>query len=138
MRPGDLLLINGQTGYLERVKNDGLTLFVRLKLGVDTSFIMERYKDGHALTVKSPSHRESSAKVLAVQIAENGALRAKLELSNSLYENVVPTNPELFYITHIDNLPSILTSKFLLSDRRISGSGGPTQSIGMSKIKHRR
>ena len=49
-----------------------------------------------------------------------------------------PTNPEIFHITHLQNLPGILTQRGLVSDaRRISQSIGNT-NIGYSHIKQRR
>lgn len=50
----------------------------------------------------------------------------------------MPTQPKLYHITHIDNLPSILASGKLWSDAIMIAQGGPSASIGMSSIKQRR
>ena len=49
-----------------------------------------------------------------------------------------PPQPKIYHITHVDNLPDILSDGGLLSDRRMIDRGGPTQAIGMSEIKRRR
>ena len=49
-----------------------------------------------------------------------------------------PRNPKIYHITHVDNLPGIITAGGLLSDARIVAHGGPAQLIGMSSIKRRR
>lgn len=50
----------------------------------------------------------------------------------------VPSHPHIYHITHVDNLPSILTSDGLWSDAAMIKRGGPAASIGMSSIKQRR
>ena len=50
----------------------------------------------------------------------------------------VPESPKIYHITHLDNLQGIVTAGGLLSDAAILQQGGPTQIIGMSKIKRRR
>jgi ssDNA thymidine ADP-ribosyltransferase, DarT len=50
----------------------------------------------------------------------------------------VPGHPRIYHITHVDNLPSILTDSGLWSDAAMIARGGPTASIGMSIIKRRR
>ncbi len=49
-----------------------------------------------------------------------------------------PRHPKIYHITHLDNLSAIVESGRLLSDARIAESGGPSQMVGMSKIKRRR
>ena len=49
-----------------------------------------------------------------------------------------PANPKIYHITHVDNLPGIITAGGLLSDARIVAHGGPAQLVGMSSIKRRR
>lgn len=49
-----------------------------------------------------------------------------------------PDRPQLYHITHIDNLPSILQDGGLRSDAAMIARGGPTAAIGMSSIKSRR
>lgn len=49
-----------------------------------------------------------------------------------------PATPQIFHITHVDNLPAILTTGGLLSDAAIRAHGGPQATIGMSAIKERR
>jgi len=48
------------------------------------------------------------------------------------------TSPKIYHITHADNLQGILTEGGLLADATIAAKGGPTQTIGMSRIKQRR
>ena len=50
----------------------------------------------------------------------------------------VPAQPKIYHITHIDNLPRIVSDGALLSDRRIIDRGGPAAAIGMPTIKQRR
>ena len=50
----------------------------------------------------------------------------------------IPGSPEIYHITHVCNLQEIVTTGGLLSDAAILQQGGPTQAIGMSKIKRRR
>ena len=49
-----------------------------------------------------------------------------------------PPTPKIYHITHLDNLPRILSEGALLSDRLMEGRQGPTQGIGMTAIKQRR
>ncbi len=49
-----------------------------------------------------------------------------------------PAQPKLYHITHVDNLPCIVTEKALVSDATMIARGGPRQAIGMSSIKRRR
>jgi len=49
-----------------------------------------------------------------------------------------PDRPQLYHITHIDNLPSILQDGGLRSDAAMLARGGPAAAIGMSSIKSRR
>ena len=49
-----------------------------------------------------------------------------------------PTNPKIYHITHIDNLPSILNDGYLISDAEMIKRGGPNSNIGMTDIKQRR
>ena len=49
-----------------------------------------------------------------------------------------PDRPQLYHITHIDNLPSILQDGGLRSDAVMIARGGPAAAIGMNSIKARR
>ena len=49
-----------------------------------------------------------------------------------------PSNPKIYHITHVDNLPAIVAAGELCSDSRMRRRGGPTASVGMAKIKARR
>jgi len=51
---------------------------------------------------------------------------------------VPPVAAKLYHITHVDNLPSIVTDGALWSDATLIARGGPAASIGMSSIKQRR
>lgn len=50
----------------------------------------------------------------------------------------VPGDVRIYHITHLDNLPSILTEGGLWSDAAMIARGGPSAPIGMSSIKERR
>ncbi|BAZ16438.1 hypothetical protein NIES4071_83150 [Calothrix sp. NIES-4071] len=50
----------------------------------------------------------------------------------------VPSNPKIYHITHIDNLPSIAASMELVSDAKRIASGLLCSLVGMSTIKRRR
>jgi ssDNA thymidine ADP-ribosyltransferase, DarT len=50
----------------------------------------------------------------------------------------IPTPPLIYHITHVDNLPPILTDGGLFSDRVMAERGGPSVTVGMSSIKLRR
>lgn len=49
-----------------------------------------------------------------------------------------PKDPQLYHITHVENLPSILRDGSLWSDAGLIARGGPTATIGMGSIKRRR
>jgi len=49
-----------------------------------------------------------------------------------------PTEPKIYHITHVDNLPNIIQARGLRSDSVMIAQGGPVTTIGMSKIKQRR
>ncbi|MDR0966386.1 MAG: DUF4433 domain-containing protein [Myxococcales bacterium] len=49
-----------------------------------------------------------------------------------------PENPRVFHITHVDNLPDIISGGGLISDAALMACGGPKASIGMGRIKQRR
>lgn len=49
-----------------------------------------------------------------------------------------PSNPCIYHITHVDNLPGIIASGGLVSDAAMITRGGPVAGIGMSNIKQRR
>ncbi len=49
-----------------------------------------------------------------------------------------PVDPRIYHITHVDNLPSILSDGCLISDAAMIARGGPATAIGMSDIKRRR
>lgn len=48
------------------------------------------------------------------------------------------SHPQVYHITHIDNLAGILRDGALLSDAAMTNRGGPSSVIGMSGIKARR
>lgn len=50
----------------------------------------------------------------------------------------VPANPKIYHITHLDNLPEILTSGVLLSDAQRVTRGLSCEIVGLPKIKQRR
>ena len=47
----------------------------------------------------------------------------------------LPEHPKLYHIVHIDNLPSVITTGGLLSDRLVQHRGLAPIGIGMSSIK---
>lgn len=49
-----------------------------------------------------------------------------------------PAQSKIYHITHIDNLPSIVTGGVIESDGRRFQQGGGQTSIGMTEIKRRR
>jgi hypothetical protein len=49
-----------------------------------------------------------------------------------------PIPTRVYHITHVDNLPSILSDDGLLSDTEMLERGAPQLAIGMSSIKQRR
>lgn len=49
-----------------------------------------------------------------------------------------PIPTRIYHITHVDNLPSILSDDGLLSDAEMIARGGPQVAVGMSTIKQRR
>lgn len=49
-----------------------------------------------------------------------------------------PTNPKIYHITHVDNLPSIIDSGYLWSDAALLQKTRGFHNIGMSRIKKRR
>ncbi len=49
-----------------------------------------------------------------------------------------PARPKIYHITHVENLPEIMATGGLLSDRAIIERGGPPRGIGLSSIKRRR
>jgi hypothetical protein len=51
---------------------------------------------------------------------------------------VMPANPKIYHIVHLDRLPSILHDGGLFSDRVISQRANAGTMIGMNQIKHRR
>lgn len=52
--------------------------------------------------------------------------------------SVVPAEPKIYHITHVDNLTAIAREGMLLCDAAIAARGGPSVTIGMSEIKRRR
>jgi hypothetical protein len=50
----------------------------------------------------------------------------------------IPAQPKIYHITHIENLPRIITDGHLRSDATIAARRGPAVVIGMSEIKRRR
>lgn len=51
---------------------------------------------------------------------------------------LIPPNPKLYHITHVNNLAPIIASGGLKSDALIVRQGGPAAMIGMGKLKKRR
>ena len=51
---------------------------------------------------------------------------------------LVPTQPKLYHIVHVDRLSVIASDGYLWCDREIAERGGSGTTIGMSKIKRRR
>ncbi|MCH7483837.1 MAG: DUF4433 domain-containing protein [Chloroflexi bacterium] len=49
-----------------------------------------------------------------------------------------PENPKIYHITHVDNLPLMVTEGGVWSHAAMMAKGGPEADIGMSTIKHRR
>lgn len=49
-----------------------------------------------------------------------------------------PTNPKIYHIVHVDRLPAILETGYLLSDARMVKLESRGTGIGMHKIKSRR
>ena len=49
-----------------------------------------------------------------------------------------PRQPNVYHITHVDNLPAIVDEGSLVCDREMIRRGGPAQAVGMSEIKRRR
>ncbi len=52
--------------------------------------------------------------------------------------NMVPPNPKVYHITHIDNLPKIVEAGCMLADQKRIELGIDTNLVGMSAIKKRR
>lgn len=50
----------------------------------------------------------------------------------------IPACPRIYHITHMKNLPSIVADARLLADSAIQSRGGPSVSVGISKIKRGR
>lgn len=51
---------------------------------------------------------------------------------------LVPDEPKIYHITHVDNLDRIIADGELVCDRAVLERGGAKQTIGMSAIKRRR
>ena len=51
---------------------------------------------------------------------------------------LVPTEPKIYHIVHVDRLPSIIADGHLWCDARIMRHGAPGTTIGMNNIKQRR
>ena len=49
-----------------------------------------------------------------------------------------PDRPQIYHITHVDNVASIIAEGGLISDAAMVARGGPAAAIGMSTIKQRR
>ncbi len=52
--------------------------------------------------------------------------------------NQVPTNPKIYHITHVDNLPKIIAQGGLWSDREMIDQGLNVNAVGLAEIKSRR
>ena len=51
---------------------------------------------------------------------------------------LVPTEPKIYHIVHVDRLPSIVSDGYLWSDAGMSQRGGVWTTIGMASIKQSR
>ena len=51
---------------------------------------------------------------------------------------LVPANPKIYHIVHVDRLPSIIADGYLWSDRDVRERGVGGTEIGLSNIKERR
>ena len=51
---------------------------------------------------------------------------------------MLPANPKIYHITHVDNLQGIITDGGLFSEAKMLEQGRPIQSIGLPHIKRRR
>ena len=51
---------------------------------------------------------------------------------------LVPTQPKIYHIVHVDRLASIVSDGHLWSDATMAGRQGTGTTIGISSIKHRR
>ena len=51
---------------------------------------------------------------------------------------LVPNQPKIYHIVHVDNLASIVSDGFLWSDAAMAGRQGTGTTIGISSIKQRR
>ncbi len=49
-----------------------------------------------------------------------------------------PARPQIYHITHVNNLPAIVAEDALYPDTTMLATGGPAAPIGMSTIKQRR
>lgn len=52
--------------------------------------------------------------------------------------SIPPTDPKIYHITHVDNLPSIVAAGGIGSDAQRLRQGQANTNIGMAKIKRRR
>ena len=50
----------------------------------------------------------------------------------------IPANPKIYHITHIDNLPKIVSAGCIWSDRQRLNQGFQCEVVGMPTIKNRR
>ena len=50
----------------------------------------------------------------------------------------MPERPQIYHITHVDNLPAIVADGGLMLGRGHVARGGPAVTIGMTTIKLRR
>jgi hypothetical protein len=55
-----------------------------------------------------------------------------------MLQMVVPANPKIYHIVHVDRLASILADGGLLSDAQVVAKGATGTTIGMTTIKQRR
>lgn len=51
---------------------------------------------------------------------------------------LVPSNPKIYHIVHVDRLPSIVADGYLWCDAIVAERGMPGTTIGMNRIKSRR
>jgi len=55
-----------------------------------------------------------------------------------MFPRAAPNRPKIYHITHINNLAPIAEEGCLVCDRTMAERGGPTQAIGMRRLKDSR
>lgn len=77
--------------------------------------------------------------------SRNGRDDNRLSLNLFIYSEtmrmthgLVPLQPKIYHITHVDRLPSIVADGFLWCDAEVNRRASAGTTIGMSRIKQRR